>query len=138
MSDTIERILYLIEQTNISAFKLTTDLELSNSAISDWKKRKAKPSTEAIVKIAEYFNVSTDYLLTGEEKNGKMTIGDVKSNNGVAGVNAPATITLNNGEHVTRELSKAEIELLKIYHDLDVKGRHKVLDLVFKLEEEKK
>lgn len=43
------------------------DLGLSNSAISEWKKGKAKPSLEAVVKIARYFGVTTDYLLLGED-----------------------------------------------------------------------
>lgn len=59
----IDRILSLLNTYNISAFKLTKDLNLSNSAITDWKKGKAKPSVDALIKIADYFNVSTDYLL---------------------------------------------------------------------------
>jgi len=65
-----------------------------------------------------------------------MLINDIKTNNGVIGVNAPATITINNDEMITRELSKEEMEILKIYGNLDVKNRHKLLDFVFKLEEE--
>lgn len=59
----IERILNLIKSRGITAKELTTKLELSNSAITDWKKGKAKPSTEAIIKLAVYFNVTSDYLL---------------------------------------------------------------------------
>lgn len=61
----IERILQLMELNNIKAFKLTTDLGLSSSAITDWKKGKSKPSVEAVVKISKYFNVSTDYIIMG-------------------------------------------------------------------------
>ncbi|GEM_PF-945337 len=68
----IDRILNLMDAHNITAAKLTSDLEIANSSITDWKKRKSRPSTEAIIKIANYFNVSTDYLLTGKEyKNDK-------------------------------------------------------------------
>jgi len=31
------------------------------------EKGRQKPSTDAIIKLAKYFGVSTDYLLTGEE-----------------------------------------------------------------------
>ncbi|EGT4823252.1 XRE family transcriptional regulator [Clostridioides difficile] len=61
----INRILDLMEKNNITAKQLTSDLEISNSSISDWKKGKGKPSSDAIVKMAEYFNVTTDYLLLG-------------------------------------------------------------------------
>ena len=63
----IERILKLIKESGITAKKLTDELELSNSAITDWKKGKARPSTDAIIKIANYFNISTDYILTGKD-----------------------------------------------------------------------
>ncbi|MCL2862347.1 MAG: helix-turn-helix domain-containing protein [Firmicutes bacterium] len=59
----LERILKLIEENQITAYKLTSDCGLSNSAVSDWKSNKAKPGTDAVVKLAKYFNVSTDYLL---------------------------------------------------------------------------
>ncbi len=63
----INRILLLMEKENINARKLTRDLELSNSSITEWKKGKAKPSIEAVVKIAGYFGVTTDYLLLDEK-----------------------------------------------------------------------
>jgi len=38
---------------------------VSNKTISGWKQGLSKPSADAVVKIAKYFGVSTDYLLTG-------------------------------------------------------------------------
>jgi transcriptional regulator with XRE-family HTH domain len=75
----VERILHLIKIKNVVPAKMLSDLELSPSAISEWKKGKAKPSADAIIKIAKYFNVTTDYLFgltedpvpaapTGEDK----------------------------------------------------------------------
>ena len=62
----IKRILNLIEETGINAYKLTNDLGLDKSAVAQWKSGKAKPSTDAIIKIAAYFGVTTDWLLTGQ------------------------------------------------------------------------
>ncbi len=59
----VERILELIKERGITALKMTADLGLSNSAVTDWKKGKAKPSVDAVVKIADYFGVTVDYLL---------------------------------------------------------------------------
>lgn len=61
----IERILKLLSDSGLTAKKLTADIGISSSAISEWKKGKGKPSAEAIVKLANYFNVSTDYILIG-------------------------------------------------------------------------
>ncbi len=60
-----ERILELMDINNIKASQLTKELEISSSSITDWKKGKAKPSVDAIVKISKYFNVSTDYIIIG-------------------------------------------------------------------------
>jgi len=76
MSDIIERILYLVDNSNKTASDILTELELSKSSISEWKKRKAKPSTDAVIKFAQYFGVSTDYLLLGKEENTVVQIGD--------------------------------------------------------------
>ena len=57
----------------------------------------------------------------------------VHTNNGVIGQNS-GTITVNNSE---RTLSKEELELLRIYGELDVKGRIRLLQAAMELEEEK-
>lgn len=62
----LDRILALLKENGITAKKLTTDLEISNSSVSDWKKG-SKPSCDVVVKLAKYFGVSTDYILLGEE-----------------------------------------------------------------------
>ncbi len=67
------RIQYLMEQNNITPSKLCSDLGLAKSSITDWKKGKAKPSVEALVKISEYFNVSLDWLITGKEYKKEIT-----------------------------------------------------------------
>ena len=59
----ISRILHLIEITGVSPKALTTETGLSGSAITEWKKGKAKPSTDAIVKISNYFSVPIEYIL---------------------------------------------------------------------------
>ncbi|MBE6904330.1 MAG: helix-turn-helix transcriptional regulator [Ruminococcaceae bacterium] len=59
----VQRILELMNEKKVNAKTLTTDIGLSSSAITEWKKGKAKPSVEALEKIANYFDVSVDYLL---------------------------------------------------------------------------
>ena len=62
----LNRILALLKENGITAKKLTSDLEISNSSVSDWKKG-SKPSCDVVVKLAKYFGVSTDYILLGEK-----------------------------------------------------------------------
>ena len=63
----IKRILFLMERNDIRANKLCKDLGISESSVTDWKKGKAVPSVKALEKIAKYFDVSLDWLITGEE-----------------------------------------------------------------------
>ena len=61
-----ERLSALINEHDISASGLAKQIGLSNSAAVKWKKG-AIPDSSTLQKIADYFNVSVDYLL-GKEK----------------------------------------------------------------------
>ncbi len=63
-----QRIFELLKKNNKKQKELAESIGLSTSAISDWKKKGTNPAAENISAIADFFNVSTDYLLTGEEK----------------------------------------------------------------------
>lgn len=66
----MERILKLITDANISDYSLEKTLGFTQGTISNWRRNKNKISTDAVIKLAKYFNVSTDYLLglTDESK----------------------------------------------------------------------
>lgn len=59
-------ILNLIDEHNDSPSKVLKDIGLNPNTIADWKKGKGRPSTDAIIKFAEYYHVTTDYLLLGK------------------------------------------------------------------------
>lgn len=63
--DFINRVQLMADekQTNLKA--ITRELEISASSFTDWKKGRGIPSIEKICKIADYFNVSLDYLVYG-------------------------------------------------------------------------
>lgn len=63
MSDSVQRILHLMDLKQITAKALTETVGLYPSAISEWKKGKAKPSAEALVSIAAHFEIPIEYLL---------------------------------------------------------------------------
>ena len=63
----VKRIFELMKKEAINATELSKVVNVGTTTISAWKKGLQKPSTEAIVKLADYFGVTTDYLLTGKE-----------------------------------------------------------------------
>jgi len=62
-----ERIENLRKSKKISQGKLEKELGFSNGSISKWKT--SMPTFERLQKISDYFGVTIDYLMTGEETN---------------------------------------------------------------------
>ena len=62
---TFERIESLRKSRNISQGNLEKELGFSNGSISKWKN--STPTPDRLKKLAEYFGVTINYLLTGEE-----------------------------------------------------------------------
>lgn len=60
---TTSRIDALLKSKGLSARQMLLNLELSPTALSEWKRGKAKPTVDALTKIANYFDVSIDYLV---------------------------------------------------------------------------
>ncbi len=56
----------LLQENGVTAYKVSKETGVSQSSLSDWKLGKITPKTETLKKIADYFGVSVDYLLTGE------------------------------------------------------------------------
>lgn len=78
---------------------------VSSGNISDWKSGRSSPKQDALIKIADYFDVSTDYLL------GRTDEKSVTSPSGAAPL----------------ELSPKDTALLDFFHQLNDEGQEKVL-----------
>ena len=61
------RIINLCKQRNIKITTLLKELKIASGASTSWKKKGTIPSSDALIKLAEYFNVSIDYILFGKE-----------------------------------------------------------------------
>jgi transcriptional regulator with XRE-family HTH domain len=46
---------------------VSKETDIPKSTFSDWKNGKSKPKMDKLQRIADYFNVSLDYLMNGEE-----------------------------------------------------------------------
>ena len=64
--DIVQNIMDLIKERKTTAYAVSKATGISSGNFSDWKSGKAKPSQKAIQKIADYFDVSVDYLLGRE------------------------------------------------------------------------
>ncbi len=67
-----ERIEQLRKSQNLSQGKLEKELGFSNGSISKW--RNSTPTYERLQKVADYFGVSVEYLMTGEDSSDKKEV----------------------------------------------------------------
>lgn len=57
----------VLEEQKISQYKLTKSKLISGGNIDNWLNKKQTPHIESIIKLADYLNVTMDYLV-GREK----------------------------------------------------------------------
>ena len=88
----------LRRKKNITMKQLGEMVGVSESAISQYENGKRQPDQPTLIKIADYFNVSTDYLLGRNEKN-------------------PAP-----------SLTASELQLINNFRSLNGEGQEKLLD----------
>lgn len=55
------------KQQNLNQQKVAIDLNISREALSHYETGKREPSLSLLVQMSQYFNVSINYLITGEE-----------------------------------------------------------------------
>ena len=65
MDTTNDRISTLRTQAGISQQRLADDLKLSRRAISLWETGRRTPDIQSVLLLADYFQVSLDYLIKG-------------------------------------------------------------------------
>ena len=55
------------KKRKVSQLKVAMDLSISREAISYYENRKRSPDVNMLVLLSDYFKVSIDYLIKGEE-----------------------------------------------------------------------
>ena len=96
--DILDRISYLLKANNKEQKDLTKFLGIKSVAFSEWKSGKSKSFRKYLIEIAEFLNVSIDYLVYGKE---------IKS--------------------LTEQLSEDEQELIDSFKELSTFNKGKVI-----------
>lgn len=99
----VNRILSLIQDTGMTDAAFCQELSLGNGSIGKWRSGKQKPSLDAVIKIAKYFNVTTDYLIFGDKPPAEDKL-------------PPATP--ETAQETPQPLTESDILLLETYHSL--------------------
>ncbi len=61
------RLYELRQQAGISQKKLAEELNMSAGNLCDWEKGRTQPDIEKLIRLADYFDESLDYLVGREE-----------------------------------------------------------------------
>ena len=57
----------LLEEHGVTAYKVCKATGLTTATISNWKAGRYTPKQDKLQKIADYFGVSIEYIMTGKE-----------------------------------------------------------------------
>lgn len=63
----VPRIRYLMEAHGLTQYALAKRLGISQSTICNWLNGKKEPSIESLWKVADFFDVTVDYLIGRSE-----------------------------------------------------------------------
>lgn len=61
----------LLQKHNVSAYRVAKEAGVTQTALSNWKSGRSTPSTLTLQKIADYFGVTIDFLMTGKNDESK-------------------------------------------------------------------
>lgn len=73
MGSLAERVERLIYEKGISRTELARQVETKESTIRNWSVRGSSPSAEAAYKVAQYFGVTVEWLVSGKEEKDSLT-----------------------------------------------------------------
>ncbi|GLB30963.1 transcriptional regulator [Lacrimispora amygdalina] len=57
----------LLDERGVTAYKVSKATGIAGSTFTDWKTGRSTPKQDKLQKIADYFGVSIEYLMTGVE-----------------------------------------------------------------------
>ena len=101
MYDVFENLLKI---NNVSAYRVSKDLGMPYSTLSEWKAGRSTPKADKLQKLADYFNVTIEYLMGNDSELEPETEAQKKVK----------IMTRKAEEHLTKEESD---HLVKIYTD---------------------
>lgn len=58
----------LLQKYGVTPYKVAKEAGVTQTALSNWKVGRSTPSAKTLQKIADYFGVTVDYLMTGKEE----------------------------------------------------------------------
>ena len=64
----------LLQKHGVTSYKVAKEAGVTQTALSNWKSGRSTPTTKTLQKIADYFGVTIDYLMTGKDESEKKEV----------------------------------------------------------------
>ena len=129
--DIYERVQYLAKNQGLSVRELGNKLNIGPTTLYKWKKR--TPKSDILIKVADYFGVSTDYLLGRSDDKydlspqEKIDIG-IEAEKMMKGLNDEGSINFY-GEPMSDEDKEATLSALNLLMTINRKKAKKKKDM---------
>lgn len=127
-----ERLKQLRQSRNLTQAELATQLNVSQGTIGNWESGKRTPDIEMVVRLAQYFNISTDYLL-GKSDNMNFS-NNIKGNKNII---QQGEIYCNNNHVISNEnpntIHSLSDDLLSVFRRLDNDNQCKLICYAYEL-----
>ena len=124
------RIKRLRMSKGLNQTALAKQIGVKSAAVTKYESQDNYPGVKGLIQLADFFEVSTDYLLFGEEQ--------AATKKGIANSSSfvQSNIQANNGGIVVNGhiLSPESLELLRIFDKLKVRERFELLSVAFDME----
>ena len=132
-----ERLRKLRRDRDITQKQLAEYLGIQGAAVGKWETfENSYPNVDTLIKVADYFNVTTDYLLRGIQTV-PVTEGNIANstlNGSVVQTNVQSHV--QGGIIVNGQIfSKDALTLAEIYEKAELRDRTALLALAFKIED---
>lgn len=143
-----ERFYNLCLQKNTKPNPVAKEIGISSGIVTKWKNEDTLPNGETLLKIADYFDVSVDYLLGRENKKGIDIVASKVKDFSMENYNEKTSVLASNVESWniknTQEknsigtINENEAELLNVYRSLSPRDRHKLMTIAYEMQDKAK
>lgn len=110
-----DRIELLIKTKGMTNKEFCSEIGISGGNLGDWKRGKSVPSTNRLIEISKFFDVSLDWLLTGKERRVQQVREDSQ----------PYVADLTNWKEIAGQLTAEETAFIQEYIEFALYRRHK-------------
>lgn len=107
----------LCERRGVTPARFSADTGIAQSTISMWKKNGATPSSDKLAAVAKYFDVSVDYLLTGDAPSELTALRDTSPDTMDITEDDFTYAMFNEGKTLTPEKKQALLQMAKLFNE---------------------